>query len=101
MRRFVTDAQGEIVDAETRSEVIGKVSTTSFHPIDVGPSLRSPVGMTEDLLLMTVPLLGTSAYESAPMNALSAHKNGITVTPSNQIIKEPSEPQPGLSIDMD
>ncbi|KAK1999886.1 hypothetical protein LX36DRAFT_655041 [Colletotrichum falcatum] len=90
MRRFVSDAQGHIVEAEKRSDVIGRVSATSFSPIDASPSLRSPV-MTRGPPAKSAPMPRAPDYNSAPM-PMSSYEIEIASTPSDQVMSDFIEP---------
>ncbi|KAK1988229.1 hypothetical protein LZ30DRAFT_777074 [Colletotrichum cereale] len=92
MRHFVADAQGRIVEAEERSDVIGRVSATSFSSIDTSPSLRSPVGVMGRPPVTSAPLPRPSGYRSAPVQISYAYEDKITVTPSDQIMSGYTEP---------
>ncbi|KAF6817728.1 hypothetical protein CPLU01_13503 [Colletotrichum plurivorum] len=91
MRRFVADAQGLIKEAEERSEVIGRVSTTSFSPIDHSPALRSPSHDISHHRSAPLPRSAGYMYESGITPELGrVHR--VTVTPQNQIMSVPIEP---------
>ncbi|KAH6890268.1 hypothetical protein B0T10DRAFT_314939 [Thelonectria olida] len=91
MNSFITDAQRQIWSAQERSDVIGRVTATSFSPINHTPAMSPSTNDQVHYHYKSAPTPMSVDFEDDMTSGPHDAYNNL-ITPQNQVVSAPMPP---------